>query len=430
MMLSTSKVTIGVCVSARLTQAAGRAVRTELCRLGVTTVAGSPENAVSHTVRITLAKACSAKLAIYCLLGFALFIGLSGCQGPRSSTQFEPRVDVMANEWPPALVPVPLVESAQPVTDIEVGVVLFDAGVESDDARAHAALRRVEASLLAARLRDTLVTSGQWGAVRVLPEPSAVVAVTLAGTVVHSDGRDLVLDIQASDATGRQWFSRRYHAQADAAAYPVRAGSEPFALMYTHIANDLLIAMGLLTEVQQRQLPQIAQLLFAQQLAPSAFVGYMAEQDGSLALQRLPAVGDPMLARIERIRQQEYLFIDTVDDQYVELLQALTRTYDLWRQSTWEQAEYLADYQQRASQREINAERGSFAAMQQVYATYRSVKVQEQDLFELAKGFGNEVQPTVLETNDRVFRLTGTLGSQYREWRSILAQIFALESGT
>ena len=136
-----------------------------------------------------------------------------------------------------------------------------------------------------------------------------------------------------------------------------------------------------------------------------------------------------MLARIERIRQQEYLFIDTVDDQYVELLQSLKPTYDLWRQSTWEQADYLADYQQRASQRQIKAEQGSFAAMQQVYSTYRSVKVQEQDLFALAKGFGNEVEPTVLNADDQVFRLTGTLGSQYQEWRSILAQIFALESG-
>lgn len=364
-------------------------------------------------------------------LCIAVFMMLSGCQGPRTSTQSESSLQVVVNEWPRPLPPATLAESASPVTDIEVGVLIFDAGVQSDDGRAHAALRRVEANLLAARLRDTLVNSGQWGAVRVLPEPSAVVAVSLTGKVVHSDGRDLVLDIQAVDATGRQWFSRRYHAQADAQAYPVRLGAEPFALIYTHIANDLLAGLSSLPEPQRRQLPQIAQLLYAQQLAPNAFAGYLAEQgDAGLALQRLPASDDPMLARIERIRQQEYLFIDTVDDQYVELLQALTSTYDLWRQSTWEQAEYLADYQQRASQREINAERGSFAAMHQVYATYRSVKVQEQDLFELAKGFGNEVQPTVLETNDRVFRLSGTLGSQYREWRSILAQIFALESGT
>ncbi len=358
-----------------------------------------------------------------------ILLGLSGCQGSRNSAQFVPKVDVIPSDWPAVLIPEPLLVSTAPVTDIEVGVLLFDAGVDADDERAHAALRRVESSLLGTQLRDTLVESGQWGAVRVLPEPSTVVAVSLTGKIVHSDGRDLVLDVSADDTSGRNWFSRRYHGQASSGAYPVRSGQDPFRALYIGIANDLFTAMSLLTETQKRQLPQIAQIRYAQQLAPSAYSGYLGTQTGSLTLQRLPANDDPMLVRIERIRQQEYLFIDTVDDQYVALLQTLKPTYDLWRQSTWEQADYLADYQQRASQREINAERGSFAALQQVYATYRSVKVQEQDLFDLAKGFGNEVQPTVLKADDQVFRLTGTLGSQYEEWRSILAQIFSLESG-
>ena len=358
-----------------------------------------------------------------------ILISLIGCQGSRDGVQFQPKVEIVPSDWPAALTPEPLLSTTQPVSDIEVGVLLFDAGVDADDKRANAVLRRVESSLLAAQLRDTLVESGQWGAVRVLPEPSTVVALSLTGKIVHSDGLNLVLDVSADDTSGRNWLSQRYRGQASGAAYPVRPDRDPFSALYIRIANDLLSAMRLLTDVQRRQLPQIAQIRYAQQLAPNAFSGYLVTQTGSLTLQRLPAKGDPMLARIERIRQQEYLFIDTVDDQYVELLQSLKPTYDLWRQSTWEQADYLADYQQRASQRQIKAEQGSFAAMQQVYSTYRSVKVQEQDLFALAKGFGNEVEPTVLNADDQVFRLTGTLGSQYQEWRSILAQIFALESG-
>ncbi len=56
-------------------------------------------------------------------------------------------------------------------------------------------------------------------------------------------------------------------------------------------------------------------------------------------------------------------------------------------------------------------------------------RIQQQDLDEQALGFDNEVAPTVLETSGRVFRLTGTLESQYGEWRQILREIFRLETG-
>ena len=67
--------------------------------------------------------------------------------------------------------------------------------------------------------------------------------------------------------------------------------------------------------------------------------------------------------------------------------------------------------------------------MQQSYNAYRNFRIQEQDLDELAMGFDNETAPTIVETSGKVFRLTGTLDSQYEEWRNILRQIFALETG-
>ena len=67
--------------------------------------------------------------------------------------------------------------------------------------------------------------------------------------------------------------------------------------------------------------------------------------------------------------------------------------------------------------------------MQQVYSAYRSVRIQEQDLFELATGFDNETAPTVLDTRENVVRLSGTLEQQYDEWRKILGRIIVLEQG-
>ena len=136
-----------------------------------------------------------------------------------------------------------------------------------------------------------------------------------------------------------------------------------------------------------------------------------------------------MMDRVRRIRNQEYLFIDTLDENYTGLYQEMAPTYNLWRQYRREQAVFREDYEQRVADRESRGRRGSFAAMSQTYEAYMWSKIHEQDLDELAQGFNNEVQPTVLEVRGKVFRLTGTLDTQYQDWRAILREIFALETG-
>ena len=67
--------------------------------------------------------------------------------------------------------------------------------------------------------------------------------------------------------------------------------------------------------------------------------------------------------------------------------------------------------------------------MQRAYDAYKWSKIHDQDLDELAAGFNNEVQPTVMQASGKVFRLSGTLESQYQEWQNILRAIFELEAG-
>jgi hypothetical protein len=67
--------------------------------------------------------------------------------------------------------------------------------------------------------------------------------------------------------------------------------------------------------------------------------------------------------------------------------------------------------------------------MQEVYDAYKWSRIHAQDLDELAQGFDNEVAPTVIEVSGRVYRLNGALDAQYGEWRQILREIFALETG-
>ena len=136
-----------------------------------------------------------------------------------------------------------------------------------------------------------------------------------------------------------------------------------------------------------------------------------------------------MMVRVQRIRNQEYLFIDTVDEQYVALHEEMGPTYYLWRQYGRERAIFKEDYEERAANRDRYGRRGSFIAMEQTYNSFKNLTIQDQDLQELAGGFNNEVAPTVMEVSGRVFRLSGGLDAQYAEWRDILRSIFALETG-
>lgn len=318
---------------------------------------------------------------------------------------------------------------------LDVGIVVFDPGIPAD-ASTHSKLgifpeiRKAEAKYMPVMLRAVLVDSGDWGVVRVLPEALESSEVLVTGTILHSDGQRLELRIRASDATGALWLDQTYTGTATAVDYPVKPSGDPFLDVYTRIAADLLSARRQKSAADLSAIRQVAELRYASGLAPEVFSSYLSHTpDGRYTLLRLPATDDPMLARVLRIRDQEYRFVDTVDEQYTRLGEEMASTYNLWRQYGAEQAEYSTEYQARVSGRDSQGRRGSFAALEQTYNAYKWSKIHEQDLDELALGFNNEVAPTEMDVSGTVFKLSGSLDAQYTEWREILQRIFALESG-
>ena len=47
---------------------------------------------------------------------------------------------------------------------------------------------------------------------------------------------------------------------------------------------------------------------------------------------------------------------------------------------------------------------------------------------DLSVGFNNEIAPEILQLNEQVHGLNGTMEEQYIQWRRILRQLFALEA--
>jgi hypothetical protein len=315
---------------------------------------------------------------------------------------------------------------------LDIGLSVFDPGIpagrrEQEINNIYPDLRRAEARYIPYVLRKTLERSSQWGAVRVLPQPDPSAELLVSGTVLHSDGEELRIQIRAWDASGRVWLSKIYsdHAGWDYYREPPGYQADPFQDLYDQVANDLFQARQKLSATELGHIIEISQLRYAAALSPVAFRDFLSERpDGTVELKRLPARNDPMMARVERLRQGEYLFIDTMDEQFASYYRSMGPTYSLWRRYSYGQTMELAELKQ--SERE--GARG-FPAMKEAYDNFKEGKIQQQALAELAESFNTEVDPIVMNLEGQVIQLSGSLQAQYSEWRRLLRAIFTEETG-
>jgi len=121
---------------------------------------------------------------------------------------------------------VPLDKAVAQVPDdqlLDVWIELFEPGEIPDDPDDALGLsmdiRDAEARYIPQHLRNTLESTGYWGAVRVVPAGTVGGEVLVRGRILESDGLNLSLNIIALDATGRQWFDRSYSSEISYLAY-------------------------------------------------------------------------------------------------------------------------------------------------------------------------------------------------------------------
>ncbi len=326
---------------------------------------------------------------------------------------------------------------------IDVTIRIFTSAQAQPEADATTAAGQVRAASVApeVRLAETryfpmflryrLEASGRFGAVRVLPELDNSAQLTIAGVIQRSDGQYLAIDLTARDSTGRVWINKRYEGAAvpSVSAAGDAFAEDDFAPLFSEILRDLIAVQDSLDSAQLAEIQRVALLRYGAALAPESFAGYLRENpDGTVTVLRLPAADDPILRRIEEIREHEYLFIDVVDEEYQRFFGDIKPVYDTWRRFQREQSSSSSAFATRESTTESVYARGSYYALRESYDNYGWAKVQELYLDELREGFANEVAPTKLELESSLYTLTGTLEQQYEEWRGILAELYALET--
>jgi len=374
--------------------------------------------------------------------------------------------------------PLPQLQAVQATDEVaserllDVGIRVFDAGIPkeveenpdlADEKRVYPDIRRAEARYFPSRLRDTLAGTAQWGAVRVVPALVDSTDLIVTGKILESNGAELKLAIHAQDSTGRVWLDGDYEGQADTRSYKEggNLGRDPFENVYVNIANDLLEARRKLSSEQLAEVQRVSELRFASEFAPAAFGSYLVkdEKTGLYRAARLPAANDPVLNRVEAIRERDDSMVDAVSDGYASFTEKMDEPYSNWRRYSYDEitAEERLKAQARTRMalgalavaaavlvpdscgssncaRVVDAARYG-AAAGGVMAVMSGMKKREESkihtdaLKELSNSFEAEAAPLVVDVEGRTLRLTGTADQQYAEWRRLLHELYVDETG-
>ena len=368
---------------------------------------------------------------------------------------------------------IPLVSETETVPEselLDVGVEVFNPGVPEgeiekeileellrDGTFVH--IRRTEARFMAVHLRDTLQRSGHWGAVWATPGESTAADVNVSAEILHSDGSQVRLKVRAMDSTGEVWVDDEYFMETAAGAFNRQqyAGLDPYQDVFNRIANDLAAAKDELSSDEKRNIRTISQLRFAGELSPEAFGDYVSQsRNGRYSLSRLPAEDDPQFERTQLVRDREHLFVETLNEHYVDFYQSSLDPYHGWREFAREESIAIRELQRSSRWRTglgiagilasvvygVNSDgdfadrvvRDSIMYMSMEMLQSGMLRRQEKQLHssaleELSAGFDDEVKPMVVEIEGVQHRFSGTAEAQYEDWRQLLRQIYIDETG-
>lgn len=341
---------------------------------------------------------------------------------------------------------------------IDVGVQVFEPDLESvpDELLRFEGIREAEAVWVAEQLKDTLQSTQAWGVVRVIPDDRVVIDLKISGKILQSDGEMMRLAVRAVDSTGEVWLDQNYEQQISHYAYsPAQAGNEPFQGIYNEISNDLFALLAQKPATERLELRKITSIQFARDFSPEAFDEYLVEnENGTLQLDRLPAENDPMLERIERIRTRDEMFVDVLQDYYRGFTAEMDDPYKIWREQSYRETLLIQQLEDSAAARKLggwlaliggvaaqftDSQVASWAGQVAIYAGLETIRsgymfedealLHVQTLTELGDSLEQELQPSVIELQDRTVTLAGTVRDQYEEWRSILRQMYYEETG-
>ena len=351
---------------------------------------------------------------------------------------------------------------------LDVRIQTFDLGElpssENESRGISSEIRQAESKYMAVQLKHALYQTGYWGSVRVVPAESSGDEVRVTGRILKSNGEELKLKIEAFDAVGRKWFEKDFKGAVTEQMYKKSSAeqAEVFQNVYYQIANELAAYYKTMTPDQILELRQVSEIRFAKGLVPSAFTGYLQknEKTGRFIIDRLPSEDDEMLARVRRVRERDYMLVDTLDVNYEGLNRDMREVYTNWRKSRLLEMNMIREVDDAKNKEMLKG--GllvlSGAALGVLYAESegsnsaipvligaavgagvskifeadkikKEAEINKAALEELGVSFAAEVEPTVLKVEGETIELTGSAEAKYEQWQEVLEKLYQVETG-
>ena len=341
---------------------------------------------------------------------------------------------------------------------LDVGIQIFEPDFENipSEELVFVSVRESESVWIAQQLKSTLESSNAWGVVRLVPDDQVVLDLQLQGEVLQSDGENLRLHVTTYDSAGRVWLDKEYTKVVSKFSYePSQANREPFQGLYNEISNDLLLLLKDQTLEYRADLRTISSIKFARSFSPEAFDAYLVENDeGYYQVDRLPAENDPLLERVQQIQLRDQMFVDILQDYYVGFTDQMDEPYLEWRAQSFRETQVIRELENSAraqrlsgwlsilggtaglfSNSTVSRQAGSVAIfggsqiLRDSFQKRDEAALHIEILSEVGRSIEAELEPTILELQDRTITLTGTVRNQYDEWREILREIYYRETG-
>jgi hypothetical protein len=344
---------------------------------------------------------------------------------------------------------------------IDVGILVFESEEltpeKAEEEGTNANIRKAESHFIPYHLKNTLQQSGHWGAIQVVPAETNSVDLLVKGKIIESNGEVLFLEIDVVEATGKRWFKKKYSAEASESIYAGnRAGeTDAYQDLYNTIANDMVKFKMKLSPAEIETIRTVSKLKFAQEFAPDAFEGYLAkDKKGRLSVKRLPADNDPMMERLLKIREREYMYVDTLNNQYEGFYNDMWPSYENWRKLNLTERQAIKKIKREALTKQLvgallvagailagSRDSGAARALAPAIAiaggqvfiqgwnVSKEAEIHSAAIEELSESFGDEMQPVIMEFEGQQYELTGTAEEQFKRWKELLRQIYFAETG-
>jgi hypothetical protein len=315
---------------------------------------------------------------------------------------------------------------------LDVSIAVFAPGIPAElgtqrDLQVFPRIREIEARLLPFGLRKALASSGEWGAVRVVPRDDIAAELRITASIAVSDAERFALQVVAADASGRTWFDERFAGARGSGE--ARGNPSADADVFAAIAARLDAVHDTLRDDELAAIREIALLRYGHGIAPAAFGKYFEEtDDGAFRLLSLPARDDPMMERARRVRSAEHIIVDAVDEKYEELHGEIAAVYALWQEYGRKSRQYREADERWVAGGPSDLRRGSFEALERAYDGYKWSRMTSQELDDMAVAFDNEVWPVIERVETRIAELEDFVDARTIEWNRLLEELFRLET--